>query len=192
MRHTGSRRKPCRSAPTRKAPAARKKQEPHSDREVKNIEAAIERKLGEKNRLISLLMKGTIEEADAKPFLSQIATDVQILEGQLSELQKTMNSAFEFESFSEFYEMVKLALTLPSSNQNLIDAFVQRVDVLRDDIHITLTIDAPAPVQMQQKNDAKSVVGLYKVGVKDSTTTLCKQIPAVTLHLRTKLIRKKR
>ena len=137
-------------------------------------------------------MKGTIEEADAKPFLSQIATDVQILEGQLSELQKTMNSAFEFESFSEFYEMVKLALTLPSSNQNLIDAFVQRVDVLRDDIHITLTIDAPAPVQMQQKNDAKSVVGLYKVGVKDSTTTLYKQIPAVTLHLRTKLIRKKR
>lgn len=171
---------------------SQKKQEPHSDREVKNIEAAIERKLGEKNRLISLLMKGTIEEADAKPFLSQIATDVQILEGQLSELQKTMNSAFEFESFSEFYEMVKLALTLPSSNQNLIDAFVQRVDVLRDDIHITLTIDAPAPVQMQQKNDAKSVVGLYKVGVKDSTTTLYKQIPAVTLHLRTKLIRKKR
>lgn len=30
-----------------------------------------------------------------------------------------------------------------------------------------LTIDAPAPVQIQQKNDAKSVVGLYKVGVKE-------------------------
>ena len=142
--------------------------EDNSDKakEAAKIEKAIEKRRREKKRVLKLLVKGTIEEDDAKPLLQQAARDIQVLEGQLSDLRSTISSSFEFRSFDEFYQIVSETMPLANSAKGLIDAFVLRVDVFNDHLHVSLIIDHPEGTKKDAPSSGTSVCWV-KDGVKE-------------------------
>lgn len=138
-------------------------------KEAAKIEKAIEKRRREKKRVLDLLVKGTIEEDDAKPLLQQAARDIQVLEGQLSDLRSTISSSFEFRSFDEFYQIVSETMPLANSAKGLIDAFVLRVDVFNDHLHVSLIIDHPEGTKKDAPSSDTSTNCWVKVGVKEAT-----------------------
>ena len=135
-------------------------------KEAAKIEKAIEKRRREKKRVLDLLVKGTIEEDDAKPLLQQVARDIQVLEGQLSDLRSTISSSFEFRSFDEFSQIVSETMPLANSAKGLIDAFVLRVDVFNDHLHITLVIEQSRDIKKDAPASDTSVCWV-KDGVKE-------------------------
>lgn len=124
-------------------------------------------RVGHVKRVLDLLIKGAIEEEDAKPMLQQAASDILMLESQLSELRSTISSSFEFRSFDEFYKIVSETMPLANSAKSLIDAFVLRVDVFNDHLHVTLIIDQPEGTKKDAPTSDASASCWFKVGVKE-------------------------
>lgn len=159
-------------------------------KEIKKIESSIEKKRKEKKRIIGLLISGTIEEADAKPMLATISSDLQILEGQLSSSQEIMSSSFEFKTYDDFAQIVKDFLLFAKTEKGMIDSFVYRVDVHKENIHITLSIDTTE--ENIKKTSSGEDVCWVKLGVKDSMPSLTQQTIFIHLRVKTFSVKRKR
>ena len=85
--------------------------------------------------------------------LARISGNVQVLEGRLSNLQESMSGSFEFKTFDEFFQVVKDFRMFTSAEKSIVDAFVQRADIRRYRIHITLSLDTPDKKQKKTASE---------------------------------------
>lgn len=112
---------------------------------IKNIEEAIKRKEDEKKRLLSALMKGIVEEADARPLLLQVKRDIDSLTDEMNLLKAVSlgDYGIEIKDFEEFAETVKTLVTISTraSHRAMIDAWIEKITVNEDSINIVFSID---------------------------------------------------
>lgn len=112
---------------------------------VEEIGKALQRRETEKQKLISMTMKGLISDDDAKPLLEQAARDLAELRRELASLEMTKDMDFEEHAASaeEFRKDVAGMLELggPAAYAGMVDTMISKVILYPDKVHIEFEWD---------------------------------------------------